>query len=89
MAITKAVTKVMPDENNVRYNLKLTDGVDVVIDRVYQDQYDPKVGPTEDNEKRIRSKMQKDIDAYKSKKADFSKESYGKSATNIENGLVI
>jgi hypothetical protein len=89
MAIVKKVTKVMPDENNVKFHLELTDDSVVVIDKTYPTQYDPTAGPTAENQIETQKAMQKDIDAYKALKVTFDRPAYGASATAIEAGLEI
>jgi hypothetical protein len=89
MALTPEVTKVMPDANNVKFHLKLTDGLDVVIDKVYPSQYAAAVGPTDKNRAAAQAAMQKDIDAYKALKATYDRSAYLTAANNIKDGLVL
>jgi hypothetical protein len=87
--LTPVVTKVMPDDNNVKFHLELTDGVVVVIDKTYPTQYDPTAGPTEANRIEAQAAMQKDIDAYKALKATFDRPAYQTAADTIQTGLEI
>ena len=87
MALTKTVTKVMPDDNNVKFHLELTDDAVVVIDKTYSSQYSPGIGPTVTNRTDTQAAMQRDIDAYKALKATYDLPAYQAAATAIQDGL--
>jgi hypothetical protein len=89
MALEPTVTKVMPDANYVKFRLELTDGAEVVIDKVYPSQYNPADGPTEANKIEAQAAMQKDINAYKALKATYDRPAYAASAAAIQAGLEI
>jgi hypothetical protein len=87
--LTPVVTKVMPDANNVKFHLELTDNAVVVIDKTYPTQYSPEDGPTDTNRAEAQKAMQKDIDAYKALKATFDRPAYLAAADAIQTGLEI
>ena len=87
MALTKIVTRVFPDANQVGYHLELKDVDDVVIDRNYMEQFAVGVDIPTDTKTKIGKRMQADIDKYISLKAIHDNQKYIDGETQISAGL--
>lgn len=89
MALTKTVTKVFPTTKMVGMHLELKDGVDVVIDRDFMENFTRGEGATTAVKQAIGAAMQAAIDDYKELKAMFDSSAYETARTQIDDGLTL
>ncbi len=87
MALTGTVTRIFPDANHVGYHLEVKDGVDVVIDKDYMEQFAVGSDVPVKTLTTIGNRMQVDIDAWKALKAVYDHQVYINGAGQIEAGL--
>jgi len=87
--IVPTVTKIMPTENEVRFNLVLMDGETEVINKDYSDLFSLVEGPKAKNKSAIKKKMQVDIDKYKATKAVYILPAYATIAIAIQSELEV
>lgn len=89
MALTKTVTRIFPDANHVGYHLELKNGVDVVIDKDYMEQFAVGSDIPAATKTTIGRLMQDDIDAYKKLLALYDNQKYIDGEEQISAGLIL